>query len=157
MAPRITASRRLQNESRPPPTPRPTSVGPNTCPAPRLTLSRGGRRWWTSFRSIFQSGGVFYGGLLAGILVAWWYARRYQLPLWRTADVLAPGVVIGQAIGRLGCFMNGCCYGHPTAVPWGVKFPHDSFAWLEFGVPGVRSKSSALWRIPRVWRPSSTA
>ncbi len=41
--------------------------------------------------SIFQSGGVFYGGLIGGILVAWWYARRYHLPGWQTADVLAPG------------------------------------------------------------------
>ncbi|MGE5126941.1 MAG: prolipoprotein diacylglyceryl transferase, partial [Betaproteobacteria bacterium] len=72
--------------------------------------------------SLFQSGGVFYGGLLAGILVAWLYARHYQLPAWRTADVLAPGVVIGQAIGRLGCFSAGCCWGKPSQVPWAVTF-----------------------------------
>ena len=64
--------------------------------------------------SILQSGGVFYGGLIGGILVAWYYARRYGLPGWRTADVLAPGVVLGQAIGRLGCFSAGCCWGKPT-------------------------------------------
>src|SRR5215471_14227774 len=59
--------------------------------------------------SIFQSGGVFYGGLIGGALVAWWYARRHNLEPWPTADALAPGVVLGQAIGRLGCFAAGCC------------------------------------------------
>ena len=84
--------------------------------------------------SIFQSGGVFYGGLIAGILVAWLYARRYQLPVWRTADVLAPGVIIGQAIGRLGCFSAGCCWGKPTQVPWAVTFT-DVFAARAVGTP----------------------
>jgi phosphatidylglycerol---prolipoprotein diacylglyceryl transferase len=84
--------------------------------------------------SIFQSGGVFYGGLLAGILAAWVYARRYGLPVWPTADVLAPGVVIGQAIGRLGCLSAGCCWGKPTQVPWAVTFT-DVFAARAVGTP----------------------
>src|SRR5713226_1498183 len=54
--------------------------------------------------SILQSGGVFYGGLMGGIAAAWFCGRRYALPGWQTADVLAPGGVLGQAIGRLGCF-----------------------------------------------------
>jgi len=83
---------------------------------------------------IFQSGGVFYGGLIAGILVAWWYARRHRLPGWRTADVLAPGVVLGQAIGRLGCFAAGCCWGQPTAAPWAVVFT-DIYASRQVGTP----------------------
>jgi phosphatidylglycerol---prolipoprotein diacylglyceryl transferase len=84
--------------------------------------------------SIFQSGGVFYGGLIAGVAVAWWYVRRYQLPGWRTADVLAPGVIIGQAIGRLGCFSAGCCWGKPTSVPWAVTF-RDVYAARAVGTP----------------------
>src|SRR5262249_49607536 len=72
--------------------------------------------------SLLQSGGVFYGGLVGGILAAWWSARLYSLPGWATADVLAPGVVLGQAIGRLGCFCAGCCYGKPASVPWAVTF-----------------------------------
>jgi phosphatidylglycerol:prolipoprotein diacylglycerol transferase len=83
---------------------------------------------------IFQSGGVFYGGLVAGILVAWFYARRYQLPAWPTADVLAPGVVLGQAIGRLGCFSAGCCWGKPTHLPWAVTFT-DLNAARQVGTP----------------------
>jgi phosphatidylglycerol:prolipoprotein diacylglycerol transferase len=84
--------------------------------------------------SILQSGGVFYGGLVAGAAVAWLLARRYRLPAWRTADVLAPGVAIGQAVGRLGCFSAGCCWGKATTVPWAVTFT-DVYAARAVGTP----------------------
>jgi phosphatidylglycerol---prolipoprotein diacylglyceryl transferase len=84
--------------------------------------------------SILQSGGVFYGGLLGALPVAWWYSRRHKLDGWRTADVLAPGVAIGQAIGRLGCFAAGCCYGRATTVPWAVTF-RDPYATRAVGTP----------------------
>jgi phosphatidylglycerol:prolipoprotein diacylglycerol transferase len=84
--------------------------------------------------SILQSGGVFYGGLMAAFPVAWWYAKKHALPPWKTADVLAPAVVLGQAVGRLGCFAAGCCYGKPTEVPWGVTF-HDTYAARTVGTP----------------------
>jgi phosphatidylglycerol:prolipoprotein diacylglycerol transferase len=83
---------------------------------------------------LLQSGGVFYGGLLGAFPVAWWYARRHKLEGWKTADVLAPGVAIGQAIGRLGCFAAGCCYGRPADVPWAVTF-HDVYATRQVGTP----------------------
>ena len=72
--------------------------------------------------TIMQSGGVFYGGLLAALPVAWWYVRRHGLPGWQTADALAPGVAIGQVIGRIGCLAAGCCYGRPTNLPWAITF-----------------------------------
>ncbi|HEY7922560.1 MAG TPA: prolipoprotein diacylglyceryl transferase [Vicinamibacteria bacterium] len=84
--------------------------------------------------SIFQSGGVFYGGLIGGALVAWWYARRHGLAGWSTADALAPGVVLGQAIGRLGCFAAGCCWGKPTSLPWAITFT-DVYASRAVGTP----------------------
>jgi phosphatidylglycerol:prolipoprotein diacylglycerol transferase len=84
--------------------------------------------------TILQSGGVFYGGLLGGIVTAFWLARRYELPGWPTADVLAPGLVLGQAIGRLGCFAAGCCYGKTAAVPWAVTFT-DVSAARQVGTP----------------------
>jgi len=84
--------------------------------------------------SILQSGGVFYGGLLAALPVAWWYSKKHALPPWRTADALAPAVVIGQAIGRVGCFMAGCCYGQPADVPWAVTF-RDPYAQRTVGTP----------------------
>lgn len=84
--------------------------------------------------SVFQSGGVFYGGLLAAFPVAWWYTRRHRLDGWATADALAPGVAIGQAVGRLGCLAAGCCHGRSTDVPWAVTF-HDLYAARTVGTP----------------------
>ncbi len=95
-------------------------------------------RYFTShpgqLASIFQSGGVFYGGLIGGMLVAWWYVSRFKLPGWLTADVLAPGVVLGQAIGRLGCFSAGCCWGKACTLPWAVTFT-DIYASRAVGTP----------------------
>ena len=69
-----------------------------------------------------RSGGVFYGGFIGAVLTAYVLVRRYKLPWWRTADAFAPGIALGQAIGRQGCFAAGCCWGKPTTLPWGVQF-----------------------------------
>jgi phosphatidylglycerol---prolipoprotein diacylglyceryl transferase len=69
-----------------------------------------------------RSGGVWYGGLLGGVLVGYLLMKRYQLPWWKTADAFAPGLAIGNFFGRQGCFAAGCCWGKPTTLPWGVKF-----------------------------------
>jgi phosphatidylglycerol:prolipoprotein diacylglycerol transferase len=71
---------------------------------------------------VFRSGGVFYGGLIAAVLVAFWYMRRARLPLWTTTDAFAPGIALGHVVGRLGCLMAGCCYGRSTTLPWGITF-----------------------------------
>ncbi|MET0554008.1 MAG: prolipoprotein diacylglyceryl transferase [Vicinamibacteria bacterium] len=84
--------------------------------------------------TLLQSGGVFYGGLLGALPVAWWYARRHKLDGWRTADVLAPGVVLGQSIGRLGCFAAGCCWGSACDLPWAVTFK-DPYVARQVGTP----------------------
>ena len=84
--------------------------------------------------SLARSGGVFYGGLIAAVLVSFWYLRRHKMPLWATCDVFAPGVALGHAIGRLGCFFAGCCYGRPTTLPWGIVFS-DPFAASYVGTP----------------------
>jgi phosphatidylglycerol:prolipoprotein diacylglycerol transferase len=69
-----------------------------------------------------QAGGVFYGGLIGALAVAWWYMRKTRLPLWKTADVFAPGIALGHGIGRLGCFSAGCCWGVECHLPWAVTF-----------------------------------
>lgn len=69
-----------------------------------------------------RSGGVFYGGFIAAILAGYFLIRRYKLPWWKTADAFAPGIALGNAIGRQGCFAAGCCWGKPTTLPWGVEF-----------------------------------
>lgn len=84
--------------------------------------------------SLARSGGVFYGGLLLAVAVAFWYIAKHQLPLWTTCDVFAPGIAIGHVTGRLGCLAAGCCYGKPTDVPWAVVFTNP-LAAANVGTP----------------------
>jgi phosphatidylglycerol:prolipoprotein diacylglycerol transferase len=70
----------------------------------------------------FRSGGVYYGGFIGAVIASAIVMRYYKLPWWRTADAFAPGIILGQAIGRLGCFAAGCCWGKPTAGWFGVHF-----------------------------------
>jgi phosphatidylglycerol:prolipoprotein diacylglycerol transferase len=70
----------------------------------------------------FQSAGVFYGGVLAGILWVVLYTHFQKMPLLGVLDLTAAPIALGHAIGRLGCFAAGCCYGKPTSLPWGVTF-----------------------------------
>jgi phosphatidylglycerol:prolipoprotein diacylglycerol transferase len=75
---------------------------------------------------IWQGGLVFSGGFLAVAPVMAWYLRRHHLSFWKVGDLWAPGIALGQGIGRIGCFMAGCCYGKPTDLPWGVVFKHPN-------------------------------
>jgi phosphatidylglycerol:prolipoprotein diacylglycerol transferase len=81
-----------------------------------------------------QAGGVFYGGLLGALAVSAWYLRKTKLPALVVADVFAPGIALGHAIGRLGCFSAGCCWGRPTHLPWTVTFTNPAANQL-VGVP----------------------
>jgi phosphatidylglycerol:prolipoprotein diacylglycerol transferase len=69
-----------------------------------------------------QAGGVFSGGLLAAFVAAAWYVRKHGMPALGTCDAFAPGLAFGHALGRVGCFAAGCCYGKPTHHWWGVTF-----------------------------------
>lgn len=80
------------------------------------------------------SGGVFYGGILGAVAVALPYARRAHLNFLTLGDVYAAPLALGHAIGRLGCFAAGCCYGKPTQLPWGVRFT-DPYARELVGTP----------------------
>jgi len=91
------------------------------------------RREWTSVLALWQGGLTLYGGVAAGTFAGLVAAKRMKLPIWITADALTPALALGTMFGRIGCFLNGCCYGRPTNLPWGVTFPPDSFAGLEFG------------------------
>jgi phosphatidylglycerol:prolipoprotein diacylglycerol transferase len=81
-----------------------------------------------------QAGGVFYGGLLAALGVAWWYLKKTGLPPLKTADVCAPAIALGHGIGRLGCFAAGCCWGTQCSRPWAVTFT-SPVASQTVGVP----------------------
>jgi phosphatidylglycerol:prolipoprotein diacylglycerol transferase len=96
---------------------------------------------WDYFRSqprellsLVRAGGVFYGGLIAAVAVGLWLVRRYKLPVWTTADLMAPGIALGHVVGRFGCLLAGCCYGRPTDVPWAITFM-DPLAAQNVGTP----------------------
>jgi len=84
--------------------------------------------------SLARSGGVFYGGLILAVVVAFWYISKHRMPFWTTCDVFAPGIALGHVTGRLGCFAAGCCYGRPSDAPWAVVFT-DPAAAANVGTP----------------------
>lgn len=78
---------------------------------------------------LFEAGYVFYGGVIGGIVIPWIFATRRGLPdKGGIGDYAVPGLLFGTFIGRIGCFLGGCCYGRETDVPWAVHFPagHES-------------------------------
>lgn len=85
-------------------------------------------RPWTDVLRIWRGGLVFYGGFIGAALAGFGCCLWKQVPAWKVADALAPSIALGFALGRLGCLMNGCCYGKPSDLPWAVSFPatHDT-------------------------------
>ncbi len=84
---------------------------------------------WDAFREnpwlflrLHEGGLVFYGSLLGGLIGAVVYLAAQKMSFWEVADMAAPYLALAYAIGRVGCFLNGCCYGKPTELPWGVVF-----------------------------------
>ncbi len=75
-----------------------------------------------------SEGFVVYGGLIFGTLACFFYCRHIKQPFLRWADILLPGVALAQSLGRIGCFLAGCCYGRPTDSWLGVTFPPGSMA-----------------------------
>jgi len=72
-----------------------------------------------------QNGGlVFYGGFIAALIAGLIYMKVAAMPLWKTADIMAPSIAIGQFLGMLGCFFAGCCYGRACDFSWAVTFMH---------------------------------
>jgi phosphatidylglycerol---prolipoprotein diacylglyceryl transferase len=84
-----------------------------------------------SIFKLWDGGLVFYGGFIFAIIGSYIFIKIKQLNTWKTADVIAPGIALGHAIGRIGCFFAGCCYGKECAEPWAVTFSNpDSLAPL---------------------------
>lgn len=93
-----------------------------------------------------RSGGVYYGGFLGGFLALFILIRIYKLPFWKVADAFAPGLALGQAFGRQGCFAAGCCWGKPTDLLWGVHFSDAGHEYT--GVPIYGPDGSDLYLHP---------
>ena len=80
------------------------------------------------FHEVFmiQHGGlVYYGGLIGATLAGFGYLTWKKLPVWKIADVLAPSIALGSVFGRIGCLLNGCCFGRACDLPWAIHFPSD--------------------------------
>ena len=78
---------------------------------------------------IWNGGLIFYGGFVIALITAIIYVKQKGISLFKTADVMAPALAVGHAIGRIGCFFAGCCYGKPCDLPWAVTFTNpDSLA-----------------------------
>lgn len=77
-----------------------------------------------------RSGFVFYGGAIAGVAAVFILAKRQGINVLKLVDIGVLGIPLGHALGRIGCFCYGCCYGRPTDAPWGMLFPPDSPAGL---------------------------
>jgi phosphatidylglycerol:prolipoprotein diacylglycerol transferase len=93
----------------------------------------------------YQSGGTFYGGVLGAFLMIALYTYFQRMPFLSVLDTFAGALPLGHAIGRLGCFAAGCCYGRPTSVPWGVTFTNRA-AELLIGTPlGIRLHPTQLY------------
>ena len=97
---------------------------------------------WDIFR-VWQGGIVFYGCIIGGLIgsVVYWYRRPF--PFRAMADAVAPALAIGVALGRIGCFLNGCCYGGVSDLPWAVRFPSGSLPWARQVMEGLIPPSAA--------------
>lgn len=95
-----------------------------------------------------QGGLVVYGALVGSMLAFIWLVRRYRLPALAFADLAAPSMMLGLAIGRLGCLLNGCCFGSICELPWAVTFPENSPPYnrqIERGLAmGVQVEAAAV-------------
>lgn len=89
---------------------------------------------WEGIWALLRSGGVFYGGLLVGFLVAFYYIKKYKFPLGPLSDIYGICIPLAHFFGRLGCFFAGCCWGKPCFLPWAVTFK-NTFSGENMGVP----------------------
>ena len=99
-----------------------------------------GQNLTETLRNIFnvvQGGLVVYGSLIGAMVGFAYFCWKHQLPALALADLIAPSLALGLAIGRVGCLMNGCCYGGPCSYPWAITFPPQSPPYSEQAADGT--------------------
>lgn len=85
---------------------------------------------------IWEGGLVFYGGLIGAMLASFLYMKKHGMRFLQTADLFAPGIALGHAIGRLGCLASGCCHGRPApGLSWAITFPPLPYSLAPSGIP----------------------
>ncbi len=81
-----------------------------------------------------QGGLVFYGGFILALILIVWYVRKIcKCDVIRAFDALAPALAVAHAMGRIGCFFNGCCFGKPASCPWAVVYPENTEPFIRYG------------------------
>jgi phosphatidylglycerol:prolipoprotein diacylglycerol transferase len=95
--------------------------------------------------AFWEGGLAIHGAVIVGIIAAIWFTSRGKIPFWRWTDTLAPSLILGQAIGRIGCFLNGDAHGIPTTLPWGLVYSPDSPAGQMF--PGQPLHPTQLYEL----------
>lgn len=112
-----------------------------------------GRFDWGSVVKMTEGGLVVYGSVIGGVLAAAIYTWRLKLPMFAIADIIAPGMVIGLALGRIGCLLNGCCFGGVCEWPVALEFPAGSPPYLRqyetgqlLGMKLSEPQSESRWR-----------
>jgi phosphatidylglycerol:prolipoprotein diacylglycerol transferase len=82
-----------------------------------------------AWAKLWRGGLAYYGGLLLATAYAYYFTRKHRISFWRIADLAAPPILLGLFFGRLGCYLNGCCYGKETPGLFGMRFPIGSTPW----------------------------
>ncbi len=95
--------------------------------------------------AIWHGGLAIHGGIAGGITAAWIYLRKKKVSFWQLSDCVAPALILGQAFGRFGNFMNGDAHGVPTTLPWGMVFSPESVAGRQF--PGIAIHPVMLYEL----------
>jgi phosphatidylglycerol:prolipoprotein diacylglycerol transferase len=92
---------------------------------------------------LWEGGLTMYGGFLAALVGSIVYLKRHQMPVFLVCDAFSPAIALGSGITRIGCFLNGCCFGRPCHLPWAITFDPDSFAGTTY--PGVPLHPTQLY------------
>jgi phosphatidylglycerol:prolipoprotein diacylglycerol transferase len=98
--------------------------------------------------AIWRGGLVFQGALPVAVVYAWYGARRRGIPFWKLADLVIPYVPLAHAFGRIGCFLNGCCYGIRTNLPWGIRFPRIPWDLSDPNITGSPAYYDQRFELP---------
>ncbi len=100
--------------------------------------------------ALWEGGLVLLGGVSLALIVLMVFLLYHGLPIRHYLDILAVGVMLGVAFGRIGCFLIGDCYGKPTGLPWGVRFPYNSFPYIsQINPDPARNRPEPQLRLPR--------
>lgn len=105
-------------------------------------------RFWNdplSAMAIWEGGLAIHGAIIGGLLAGIFFTRKHGILFWKFADTLTPSLILGQAIGRIGCFFNGDAHGYPTDMPWGIVYSPESPAGQMF--PGQTLHPTQLYEM----------